>query len=93
MFLHIGGDVIIPIKDVIGIFDLSSAENSATTEFLSVAKEEGFIIDRIDGEKKSFILVNEQIYLSPIASSTLRKRWEFGIKGWEIELERLEETV
>lgn len=93
MFLHIGGDLIIPIKDVIGIFDLTSAENSATSEFLSVAKEEGFIVDQIDGEKKSFVLVNEKIYLSPIASSTLRKRWEFGTKGWEHESDHSEEIV
>lgn len=93
MFLHIGGDVIIPLKDVIGIFDLSSAENSATSEFLSVAKEEGFIVDQIDGEKKSFILVNDRIYLSPIASSTLRKRWVSGTKGWESEPEQPEEIM
>lgn len=78
MFLHIGGDIIIPVKDIIGIFDLSFGAESATKDFLRVAKEEGFIVDQIDGDKKSFILVNERIYLSPIASSTLRKRWETG---------------
>lgn len=93
MFLHIGGDVIIPMQDVIGIFDLSSAKNSSTEEFLSVAKEEGFVVDQIDGEKKSFVLVNERIYLSPIASSTLRKRWESGIKSWEREMEPTEESL
>lgn len=76
MFLHIGGDVIIPARDVIAIFDITTSDNTATSEFLRTAQEEGFIIDLIEGEKKSFILANDRIYLSPIASSTLRKRWE-----------------
>ncbi len=88
MFLHIGGDMIIPVKDIIGIFDLSFGPESATSDFLKVAKEEGFIVDKIDGEKKSFILVNERIYLSPIASGTLRKRWETGRR--ELCLDNLE---
>lgn len=87
VFLHIGGDIIIPIKDVIGIFDLDYGSAAATDEFLVVAKEEGFVVDLIEGEKKSFILVNEKIYLSPIASSTLKKRWESEIRGWDSEVE------
>ncbi|MGI6359191.1 MAG: extracellular matrix regulator RemB [Bacillota bacterium] len=78
MFLHLGGDVIVPIRDVVGIFDLSAGAASINSEFLATAGEEGFVLDLIPGEKKSFVLVNEQVYLSPIASSTLRKRWEEG---------------
>lgn len=88
MFLHIGGDMVIPVKDIIGIFDLSFGTDSATNDFLKVAREEGFIVDQIDGEKKSFILVNERIYLSPIASGTLRKRWEIGRR--ELGMDNLE---
>lgn len=79
MFLHLGENVVVPIKDVIGIFDLQTTMyGSDTSAFLRMAEEEGFI-ERISKEKpKSFVIaeVNKmsKIYLSPISSSTLTKR-------------------
>ncbi len=76
MFLHLGGDVIVTIKDIIAIIDLESSTNAFTTrEFLKVVDDEGFI--NIIGEKgreKSFILTPKNVYLSPISSYTLMKR-------------------
>lgn len=44
MFLHIGGDFVVPIKNVIAIMDLESTTLSKDTrDFLSIAEEEGFI--------------------------------------------------
>ena len=44
MVLHLGGDVVIPMKDVIAIFDLETSEDSQINkEFLEVVKEEGFV--------------------------------------------------
>ena len=70
MFLHLGENVVVPIKDVIGIFDLQT--------FLRMAEEDGFV-ERISKESpKSFVIaeVNKmsKVYLSPISSSTLTKR-------------------
>lgn len=79
MFLHLGENVVVPIKDVIGIFDLQSTMYSSDTiQFLRMAEEDGFV-ERITDEKpKSFVIaeVNKKskIYLSPISSSTLTKR-------------------
>ena len=79
MFLHLGENVVVPIKDVIGIFDLQSTMYSSDTiQFLRMAEEDGFV-ERITDEKpKSFVIaeVNKKskIYLSPISSSTLAKR-------------------
>ncbi|KAF0194414.1 MAG: hypothetical protein FD169_1812 [Bacillota bacterium] len=76
MYLHIGGDVIIPFKEVVGIFDSITSDATATREFLQVSREEGFIFSATDiTHVKSFIIVNDRVYLSPIACATLRKRW------------------
>lgn len=79
MFLHLGENVVVPLKDVIGIFDLETTMyGSDTSQFLRLAEEDGFV-ERITKEHpKSFIVaeVNKKskIFLSPISSSTLCKR-------------------
>ncbi|MGL4742175.1 MAG: extracellular matrix regulator RemB [Sarcina sp.] len=79
MFLHLGENVVVPIKDVIGIFDIQSAmDSSDTIQFLRMADEDGFV-ERITNEKpKSFVIAEvdkmSRVYLSPISSATLTKR-------------------
>ncbi|MDY6012020.1 extracellular matrix regulator RemB [Clostridium sp.] len=82
MFLHLGENVVVPIKDVIGIFDLQTTMYSSDTiQFLRMAEEDGFV-ERITNDKpKSFVIAEvdkkSKIYLSPISSSTLTKRTDF----------------
>ncbi|MBD7913082.1 MULTISPECIES: extracellular matrix/biofilm biosynthesis regulator RemA family protein [Clostridium] len=79
MFLHLGENVTVPIKDIIGIFDLETTMyGSDTNQFLRMAEEDGFV-ERITDEKpKSYVIaeVNKKskVYLSPISSATLSKR-------------------
>ena len=79
MFLHLGENVVVPIKDIIGIFDLQNTMYSSDTiQFLRLAEEDGFV-ERITEEKpKSFIIAEvnnkSKIYFSPISSTTLTKR-------------------
>ncbi len=81
MFLHLGENVVVPIKDIIGIFDIeTSMYSSDTIQFLRMAEEDGFV-QRITKDKpKSFVIAEvdkkSKIYLSPISSSTLTKRSE-----------------
>ena len=79
MFLHLGGDTVIAMKDVIAIFDLDLTTTSKITrEFLHVAEEEGFVINVSEDLPKSYILTesnNEsRVYISPISAATLLKR-------------------
>ena len=80
MYLHLGGDTVIAMKDVIAIFDLDLTTTSKITrEFLQVAEEEGFVINVSDDDlPKSYILTqnnNEsRVYISPISAATLLKR-------------------
>lgn len=82
MFVHLGGDIVIPLGDVIAIIDIESSSHSQTTkEFLDTAMEEGFIKKISEDEPKSFILTERDhktiIYLSPISSVTLFKRADY----------------
>lgn len=82
MFLHIGGDIVIPVRDVIAIMDIDTTTISKDTkEFLKIAEEEGFIRSISEDLPKSFIITEIDkksiIYLSPISSVTLKKRSQY----------------
>ncbi len=79
MFLHLGENVVVPIKDIIGIFDLQNTMYSSDTiQFLRLAEEDGFVERITDEQPKSFIIAEvnnkSKIYFSPISSTTLTKR-------------------
>lgn len=79
MFLHLGENVTVPIKDIIGIFDLETTMyGSDTIQFLRMAEEDGFVERITDETPKSYVIAEinkkSKIYLSPISSSTLSKR-------------------
>ena len=59
MFLHLGENVVVPVKDIIGIFDLQTTMYSSDTiQFLRMAEEDGFV-ERITDEKpKSFVIAD-----------------------------------
>jgi len=89
MFLHIGGNVVVPAKNIIAIFDIDTTTISKDTrDFLKVAEEEGFIEAISNDLPKSFIITEvdkkSKIYLSPISSTTLQKRSSY-IKNMSIE--------
>ena len=79
MFLHLGENVVVPIKDIIGIFDIQNTMYSSDTiQFLRLAEGDGFVERITDERPKSFIIAEvdnmSKIYLSPISSTTLTKR-------------------
>lgn len=79
MFLHLGENVVVPIKDIIGIFDYESSKYSSdTNQFIRLAEEDGFVERVTNDNPKSFIIAEvdkmSKIYMSPISSTTLCKR-------------------
>jgi len=79
VFLHLGENVVVPIKDIIGIFDLQNTMYSSDTiQFLRLAEEDGFVQRITEEQPKSFIIAEvnnkSKVYLSPISSTTLTKR-------------------
>lgn len=79
MYLHLGGDTVVSLKDVIAIFDLDiTSISKITREFLHIAEEEGFVVNVSEDLPKSYVLaeINQKsrVYISPISASTLLKR-------------------
>ena len=79
MFLHVGNNKNIRIRDVIGIFDMDNATLSAITRnFLSTRQKQLMVEIAAVELPKSFILFEEnglyKICFSPISSATLRGR-------------------
>jgi len=81
MFIHIGSDEVVLTKDVIMIMDKSAIKAKDTSEFLQIAKEEGFISDEDwlvnIADRKTAILLDKKVVFSPISSTTLLKRSGF----------------
>lgn len=73
MYLHLGADTVIPLKDVIAIADMK-ATGSINKEFLTTMHEEQMIVDISGKRPKSFIITDKIVYLSAISSLTLKKR-------------------
>lgn len=80
MYLHIGEDRVVFIRDIIAIMDIEKTTISKNTrEYLKKCEEKG-IIEAVGADiPKSFIVTmkntgEEKVFLSPISSSTLGKR-------------------
>lgn len=73
MFLHMGNDVVVPLKEVIGVIDSSKELSELNREFLRTAEEEGFVV-QLSEEVVSIVICAKNVYLSPISVKTLSKR-------------------
>ena len=71
MHLHIGGTKIIPGREIIGIFSMKIQDKPCNREFLQYTPTEN-----VGDEKASFVVTDEKVYFSPIAPSTLLKRFK-----------------
>jgi len=75
LYIHIGENQIVPSNDVVMVFDYKGASSVIMEEFLTKQKEN--IITLTAGEIKSIVITDQNIYLSPLATSTIKKRAEF----------------
>ena len=77
MYLYLGGDRAVALRELIGIFDLDTVTVSKhSREFLRQAQQQDRVRDAGGGFDlpKSFVLTGKEIYLSPLNSITLQKR-------------------
>ena len=80
MYLHLGQAVVVPHKEILGIFDLDNASWSyKTREFLERAEAEGRAVWLGDDLPRSFVLVGREkepptVYISQLSSSALLSR-------------------
>ena len=82
MYLHLGQEVVVRHSDIIGVFDMDNTTISPhTRDFLRQAENDGRVTYVSMELPKSFTVCapkgergNQQVYISQIAPSTLRKR-------------------
>lgn len=79
MFLHVGNNKNVRIRDVVGIFDMDNATVSPITRrFLSSKQKESLVESASFDIPKSFILYLEggeyRICFSPLSSASLKGR-------------------
>ena len=82
MYLHIGQNVIIPFRDVVGLFDLDNTSASRLTRsFLERAEKEGRLVNVSDDLPRSFVLCSGQegppvVYLCQLSTAAMLRRAE-----------------
>ena len=81
MYLHLGQDVVVMQKNIVGIFDLDNTTGSyITRDYLNRAEKNKTVVNVSDDLPKSFVVCCENgkttVYLSQLAPSTLLKRSE-----------------
>ena len=79
MYLHLGQEVVVKYRDIIGIFDLEKATLSKKTkDFLAHATKEGRVITVSYEMPKAFIVTIQAgktiVYISQISAPTLKTR-------------------
>ena len=89
MYLHLGNDIVIKKKDILGIYDIDNTTISKRTrEFLESYEKTGRLTYTTTELPKSFIVYananDTHVYVSQISTSTLLKRCEFIKKISEI---------
>lgn len=80
MYLHLGGDVVVLKKNIVGIFDIEKATISKHTKnYLAIAEKEGRVVNVSYELPKSFVVSMEDgvaiVYINQISSQTLAKRF------------------
>jgi hypothetical protein len=79
MYVHLGNDVVVPVKNIVGIFDIENTTTGRTTgHLLEKATKEGRVVNITFEMPKSFVVCMEKgqeiIYISQISAVTLKKR-------------------
>ncbi len=83
MYLHLGQDVVVPSRSIIGIFDIENTSISRITkDFLGSEEKLHHVVNVSMELPKSFIVCREKkqgqeetvVYISQISCATLRKR-------------------
>lgn len=74
MYIHIGEDIDIRGSDLIAILDRKSVNSTVfIEEFLQRNRKN--IIDLSKKSVKSIVITKDKVYLSPLASETLKNRF------------------
>lgn len=79
IYLHIGNNYSVDVREIIGIFDMDNTTvTSCTKALLDKAQKEKRLFLATYELPKTYIITKKRVYLSQLAASTLKKRLESG---------------
>lgn len=79
IYLHIGNNYSVDIRNIIGIFDMDNTTvTDITKKLLDKAEREKRLFLATYELPKTFIITSRKIYISQLSASTLKKRLENG---------------
>ena len=77
MYIHIGSDVSVDEKEIVGIFDIEKVTvHKYMNDYLSHCQKKGKIYYVSLDMPKSIIVCTDMVYISNVSCLTLRKRME-----------------
>ncbi|SHH16182.1 protein of unknown function [Thermosyntropha lipolytica DSM 11003] len=75
MYVHLGNNYIISAQDIIAIINIEPPVAEDLEDIMQIAIDEKRIVYVGEGKKrKSLIICDDKVYISPISSTTLYKR-------------------
>jgi len=80
MYLYLGQDTVVPMREIVGIFDMDNTTIARSTrDFLSDAEKRGQVVTVSMELPKSFVVCESKtngttVYISQISCATLLKR-------------------
>jgi hypothetical protein len=76
MYVHLGGDVVVPIQEIVAIFDARLLTESVDNRrFMEAARRAGRVRSEVPPEdRKAVVVTVTGVYTSAISSLTLQKR-------------------
>jgi len=76
VYVHLGGEVVVPIQEIVGIFDARMIVGNGDNErFLEIARAGGRLRSDVpSSDLKSIVVTAGGVYASPISSMTLVRR-------------------
>lgn len=77
MFIHLGGDIVLKAERIVAILDHNSQNLSKENhDMMKDHKKRKATVQVTEDNPKSMVITEEEIYLSPISSHTLKRRAE-----------------
>ncbi len=80
MYLYLGQETVVPMQEIVGVFDMDNTTISKNTrDFLAEAEQNGQVVTVSDELPKSFVVCKSKtngttVYISQISCATLFKR-------------------
>ncbi|HHY74942.1 MAG TPA: DUF370 domain-containing protein [Bacillus bacterium] len=78
MFIHLGENIVIQMKEIIAIVNKDLVKESAMlSEFVEVNMKKNNIVTISNGTVKSIVITESKVYFSPLSTVSLKKRSQY----------------